>query len=98
LSAVDPIPGIIEKLVELDVEANVALRGRRETISARLGRRVFEGKATPKERALCELLEVLEPDHCKKAFARSVDRREPKRHASDDRALDEEVIAVLSGR
>jgi hypothetical protein len=100
MSTTDPLPGIIERLVELDVEANVrGLRGRRETISARLGRRMFERKATAKEAALCQLLEILEPDHCLKAYARAVDAQPAqRRHRADDRALEEEIYTVLSGR
>jgi hypothetical protein len=96
MSATDPLPGIIEKLVELDVEANVALRGRRETISARLGRRVFEKKATPRELALCQLLELVEENHCLKSFARSLDNApQRRRHPADDRALEDEIHALL---
>ncbi len=41
-----------------------------ETLSARMGRRMREGIATPPERALCSMLDVVDPDHCLKAALR----------------------------
>lgn len=38
-----------------------------ETISARIGARIREGTATFPERALCDLLDVVDPEHCERA-------------------------------
>ncbi len=90
---------LLDELVELDVKANQLLGGRRETISARLGRKVFNGTVSDKEAALCQLLDVIEPDHCRKAFARSLDHPRPRaRRRGDEEQLIEDTYAVLGVR
>lgn len=91
---------LLEELLELDILANQALGGRRETISARLGRRVFNGSATPKELGLCHLLDLVEPEHCLKSYARSFDRPRQKRRSSaeSESTLIEETYAILGVR
>lgn len=84
---------LLEELLELDIG------GRRETISARLGRRLFKGTATPEERGLCQLLDIVEPEHCLKSYARSFDRRQKRRSSAESEStLIEETYAILGVR
>jgi hypothetical protein len=91
------VEDLVEDVVELDVLVNRALGGKRETISARLGKKIFRGTATPQEQALCQLLEFLETDHCLKSYARRLDRP-VRRRRRESPELDDEVAQLLGGR
>lgn len=63
----------LKVLQEADRIANLIwFSGRNETISATLGRKVAEGTAHPLERLICDALSKFDPDHCLKAFERTL--------------------------
>jgi len=60
-------------LVELDKELNEFLfTGRRRTISAELGRRMKGKRTKTWERMVCDVLSLVDPEHCEESH-----RREP---------------------
>jgi len=97
---------LIRDAVELDILANRLLGdelgavlgrggyGRRETISAALGRKMFRGTASARERALCALLDHFEPEHCLKSYAATFDRPRPPRARRSDNA-DDDLCEIL---
>lgn len=55
-------------LRELNVWLNELLGGEEgQTMSARMGKRIQEGDASLGERALCEVLDMIDPEHCERA-------------------------------
>jgi len=55
-------------LRELNVWLNELLGGEEgQTMSARMGKRIQEGDASVGERALCEVLDMIDPEHCERA-------------------------------
>jgi len=57
-------------LREFNVWLNELLGGEEgQTMSARMGKRIQEGDASLPERAICEALDLMDPDHCERAAA-----------------------------
>lgn len=56
-------------LIAIDQLANAILGGDPdETISSRMGKMIGNKKATPLEHGLCDVLHVLDKDHCEKSI------------------------------
>jgi hypothetical protein len=68
LAAAQEQAGMFSAARSVDVLLNRILGGERgQTISARMGRRLRDGTATLPERALCGMLDLMDPDHCERA-------------------------------
>ena len=82
--------------VHADIRLNELLGGKRETISAALGRKLVNGTASPAERALCAALDQVDPEHCIKAYADSPRRRTRRASCGCAHSIDDDVGEVLS--
>lgn len=67
--------GIVHLLTWLDVKINkYLLFGKVETISARMGRSIQSEHPNPIAIVICDFLNTVQADHCKKAYQAELDR------------------------
>jgi hypothetical protein len=67
--------GIVNLLIWLDVKINkYLLFGKTETISARMGRSIQSDHPSAIAVVLCDFLDAVQLDHCKKAYEAAQDR------------------------
>jgi hypothetical protein len=68
--------GIVNLLIWLDVKINkYLLFGKTETISARMGRSIQSDHPNPIAIVVCDFLDAVQLDHCKKAYQSALDRQ-----------------------
>jgi hypothetical protein len=87
------IKGIIGKvLIWIDIKINdYFLFGDNETISARMGRSLSKETPTPIAEIICGFLDIADPHHCRKAYAKLLTKRADKSAEHEkQKAMEEE--------
>ena len=60
----------VNTLIWIDIKVNdYILLGKNETLSARMGRNIQSDNPNPIAVAICNFLDIVQQDHCRKAYA-----------------------------
>lgn len=66
----------VNLLIWLDIKINdYVLFGKNETLSARMGRSIQSDHPNPLAVAICNFLDVVQQDHCKKSYEALLDKK-----------------------